>query len=392
MNILLVKKIGTDIHGTVTLAFRLYQYFNNNGHNCYLTKYKDSVLLQNLQEPKKFIDINEWNVSQYAKQYRALQFDAIYCLTSDDAIIGLQLQQKYFTGAKLFLGIYHPRQSFVPTNFLPNYKEHLNKKVFTQLPPENIIFMDDACKQSHSSYYKINLKQAPIIPLPMEIVGKELSSISVKYKFSSVGRINDFKPYPFGVIKAISQLVKKGYTDLSYHIIGDGENMDSLKKLVEDLGLQEMVTLYGNVPYTKINELIKDSYCFIGMGTTVGEAAGIGLPSLVAIVDDEVNTYGLMGNLPENIVGEPGENLPLYTYTEAIEKILLLDENDYKNERKKSLEKASYFSIENVGKKFIEQFELGKKSAIKISLLGNILYYLTKIQVKYFIQKKYRHK
>ena len=93
MNILIVKKIGSDIHGTVTLALRLYNYFNNNGHNCYLTKYKKSSLLLNLPEPKKLIEVNEWNVRTHAKKYQSLSFDVIYCLTSDDAIIGLQIQR-----------------------------------------------------------------------------------------------------------------------------------------------------------------------------------------------------------------------------------------------------------------------------------------------------------
>lgn len=392
MNILIVKKIGSDIHGTVTLALRLYNYFNNNGHNCYLTKYKNSSFLLNLPEPKKLIEVNEWNVRTLAKKYQSLSFDVIYCLTSDDAIIGLQLQNLFYTAAKVFLGIYHPRQSFVPTKFLPNYKEHLNKKVFNLLPAENIIFMDEVCHKSHSQYYNLSLKKSPIIPLPMNIEGQELSSNYIKYKFSSVGRITDFKPYPFGVIKAIANLKERGYKDMNYHIVGEGENFGQLKKMIEELSLQNYITLYGSVPYTKINDIIKDSYCFIGMGTTVGEASGIGLPSLVAIVDDVEHTYGLLGNLPENIVGEPGENLPLFNYSNAIEKLLQLSDDDYKKERRKSIEKAAFYSIEKVGKKFIEHFARGKNSSIKISWFSNLLFLLTKIQVKYFIQKEFRHK
>ena len=392
MNILLVKKIGSDIHGTVTLALRLYNYFNNNGHNCYLTKYKNSALLINLQAPQKLIEVNEWNVRKLAKEYHSLNFDIIYCLTSDDAVIGLQLQSLFFTSAKLFLGIYHPRQSFVPTKFLPNYKEHLNKIVFNKLPPENIIFMDEACRKSHSQYYNLPLEKARVIPLPMNIENRELCSNYIKYKFCSVGRINNFKPYPFGVIRALAFLISKGYKDISYHIIGDGENSGKLKKMIAALGLQNYITLHGSVAYTNINDIIKDSYCFIGMGTTVGEASGIGLPSLVAIVDDVEHTYGLLGNLPENIVGEPGENLPLFNYSNAIEKLLHLSDDDYKKERRKSIEKAAFYSIEKVGKKFIEHFARGKNSSIKISWFSNLLFLLTKIQVKYFIQKEFRHK
>ncbi|HQY19010.1 MAG TPA: hypothetical protein PLZ40_11220, partial [Ferruginibacter sp.] len=61
-------------------------------------------------------------------------------------------------------------------------------------------------------------------------------------------------------------------------------------------------------------------------------------------------------------------------------------------ERRKSIEKAAFYSIEKVGKKFIEHFARGKNSSIKISWFSNLLFLLTKIQVKYFIQKEFRHK
>lgn len=64
----------------------------------------------------------------------------------------------------------------------------------------------------------------------MNIEGQELSSNYIKYKFSSVGRITDFKPYPFGVIKAIANLKERGYKDMNYHIVGEGENFGQLKK------------------------------------------------------------------------------------------------------------------------------------------------------------------
>ncbi len=392
MKILLVKKIGTDIHGTVTLALRLFNYFNENGHECYLTQYNNSPLLQELKWKSYLLKVNEWWVPFHAKRYQAVEFDVIYCLTTDDAVTGLQLQYRYFRKAKLFIGVYHPKQFFVPTFFFPNYREYLNRKIVKRIPPANLVFMDEPCKVSHSKYYSMFFDESPVIPLPMEIYGKVLAPVNDTNKIVSVGRLNNFKPYPFGVIKAVHFLKNNGYPKLTYHVVGDGNNLEKLTSLVKKLGLKDNVIFYGNVPYAEINEIIKDAFCFIGMGTTVGEAAGIGLPSLVAIIDEEDKTYGLIGSLPENILGEPGEQLPLYNYQDALTNILQLSDGEYKAEQARSIEKASFFSVNRVGKKFIEMFNGGQVFSMKISLMANMIYLFTKVQVRFLVKKEYRHK
>ena len=146
------------------------------------------------------------------------------------------------------------------------------------------------------------------------------------------------------------------------------------------------------LPYEEINDILKDAYCFIGMGTTVGEAAGIGIPALVAIVDEEDSTYGFLGRLPNNIVGEPGEDIAHINYLDAFKALYKLSEAEYETEQQLSIKQATFFSLENTAGLFIDAFEKGANWKMKISFFSNLFYVLTKIQLKFLIKKEFRHK
>jgi len=392
MNILIVKKIKDSIHGTVTLAGRLLAYYNELGHNCYLTQYCPSSIVDGFKMADKILPVNEWNIHQHAARYRQLNIDVIFCLTTIDSIIGYQLQRHYFTSAKLFIGIYHPNQFFYPTYILPNYLDWLHRKIAHNIPAENLLFMDDPCRKSHEAYYQLSYAQSPIVPLPMNIVGKRLSEGHNRQKLVSVGRLNNFKLYPLGVIAAISRLKAEHGIECHYHIIGDGPLMAKVKKAAEEAGLEKFIQFYGQVPYGEINEIIKDAFCFIGMGTTVGEAAGIGLPAMVAIVDSPRQTYGLIGELPHNILGEKGEDIPQQDYYTALLQLYNESKETYQQQQQLSLQKAAFYSVQNVGGLLLTAFEKGKPSSFRIGWLANILYQLSRIQVRFFIKKAYRHK
>jgi hypothetical protein len=392
MKILLLKEIKTNIHGTVTLADRLFKYFNNNGHDCYLSKYCESPIIDSYGLKDKILPLNQWKLKEHEVFYKKVNFDIIYCLTSYDALIAHRLKDLYFKTAKVFIGIYHPRQFMIPTHFINNYQEYLYTKLIKNTHPANLIFMDEACKRSHTEYYKLNFEDSPVIPLPMTILGKELSNYYDQNKIVSVGRITDFKPYPFGVVKALKKLKNNQKTTFKYHVIGEGCNHEKLKKLISDLDMEEDVILHGSIPYLKINDLIKDAYYFIGMGTTVGEAAGIGIPSIVAIDDEENDCYGLVGRLPDNILGEQGEELPTISYEELLYKLSNLTADAYKKERQLSLEKSNYYAVEKVAKSFIKVFEKGSNDHLKVSILDLFLFQAARVQLKFFLKKRFRQK
>lgn len=202
-----------------------------------------------------------------------------------------------------------------------------------------------------------------------------------------------FKTYPFGVLHAMVHLQKTMNISLTYHIAGDGPLLDSIKEMVSKLGLENSVVFHGKIPYSSVNELIQDACCFIGTGTAVGEAAGIGVPALVAIAYDAGHTYGLLGNLPPNILGESGEDLPLISFSDALSHIYQLPSGVYEEERRKSAEKAGFYDVKNVAKLLVKAFEAAVPGIpLKINLLQRIMYYIARVQIRLFSKRGYKFK
>ena len=97
-----------------------------------------------------------------------------------------------------------------------------------------------------------------------------------------VGRLGEEKGVDRG-IRALSDVVRKGYTAV-LHVIGDGQEMESLKALTEELGLTHLVHFYGEQsnPYRFMRNadlLLLPSY-HEAAPMVIDEAVSLGLPVL----------------------------------------------------------------------------------------------------------------
>lgn len=84
-------------------------------------------------------------------------------------------------------------------------------------------------------------------------------------------------------IKAISILVKK-YPNVKYYIVGDGEEIKNLKKLVNDLSLNDNVVFFGRLPHSEAIKFMGKCELFSlpswqeGFGIVYIEAMNNGVP------------------------------------------------------------------------------------------------------------------
>ena len=85
------------------------------------------------------------------------------------------------------------------------------------------------------------------------------------------------------LIRAIAE-VRKKISGIRCHIIGDGEERESLETLVGELGLQREVKFFGSVPHEQIPLYLRDADVFVrasrseGMGNSFIEALAADLP------------------------------------------------------------------------------------------------------------------
>ena len=179
-----------------------------------------------------------------------------------------------------------------------------------------------------------------VIPVPIDtgyFKPKKVKKKNKVIKILSVGRLVKWKGHEYG-LRAVNELLEKGIK-LEYHLVGEGEERDSLMSLVNDLGIQKNVFLHGARTQSEILDFMQSADIFLltstydeggrreTQGVVTGEAQACGLP-IVAFRS---------GGVPYTILeGKTG---------------LLSEENDYKG-LAENLEKL--ILNENIGK------EMGK--------------------------------
>lgn len=85
-------------------------------------------------------------------------------------------------------------------------------------------------------------------------LAKPPETIGEKPAFLTIGRLHWKKGYPL-MLHALSKLRSEGI-DFTYHIIGDGEDMEQLVYLVRMLGLDQQVKLMGRRSHNETLELL----------------------------------------------------------------------------------------------------------------------------------------
>jgi glycosyltransferase involved in cell wall biosynthesis len=130
-----------------------------------------------------------------------------------------------------------------------------------------------------------------LVKIPNAINVHEFQDIELKAKNMEITMLTTARLIPAkrvaDGIKVVNQLSQKG-VKLHYKIIGGGDDLDKLKSLVTQYGIEEMVQFIGVLPFTKVlAELSKADIYFHpsgneSFGIAMIEAMGAGLPVIAA--------------------------------------------------------------------------------------------------------------
>ncbi|WP_256204368.1 hypothetical protein [Planococcus faecalis] len=104
-----------------------------------------------------------------------------------------------------------------------------------------------------------------------------------------------------------------------------------------------------------------NTFCFVGMGVSLIEAAGCGIPGITAKINDQLGlTEGFLHQLPPYESGESfSADSELYSVQAQIEQ-LLSSETRYHKVSKHDRAKANEFESNHVMEKFIKEAEVEK--------------------------------
>ena len=140
-----------------------------------------------------------------------------------------------------------------------------------------------------------------------------------------MGRLIPLKGHHLG-IQVLANLLDKGL-DVTYTIIGNGAQMQSLKDQVNTLGIQERVFFKGELSQKKIQELLPQHHCFLmtsvfdgerreAYGVVSVEAQSMGLPVIA------FDSGGVSSTLDANRSGILVDEGDTSAMTEAVSRLI----------------------------------------------------------------------
>lgn len=201
-----------------------------------------------------------------------------------------------------------------------------------------IIFMDEYTQtMCIRDYHLRNLpSEMLLLRLPMDV--PEFVSDSEKIRFDqkprqilTVTRMDfPMKSYVFGLIDSFAKLCLT-HENLKLVLVGNGENTDRLEQKLNSLpfGVSSKIQWNPTVPYDELERFFKVAYVFVGMGTTVIDAASRGIPTIPVYPLQEGDACLDFFHLHPILSAHYDEaKEPLYMH-DQIDMVLKLDKGEY---------------------------------------------------------------
>ena len=192
------------------------------------------------------------------------------------------------------------------------------------------------------------------IPNCIDFYPDKLSDMSEK-RVLSVGRLAPEKD-PLELLE-VFKLVNNKFPDWHLEIVGDGVLRDKLEDKVNELKLNDVVTLHGNRNRDYINELLSKTSIFVttskteSFGIVVLEAAAYGVPTVAY-----ARAQGVKEIITDNYDGLLIENSNRELMAKRI-MLLMKDQNMCQEMGKNAFHTATKFKAENVAKMWIDIIE-----------------------------------
>lgn len=247
------------------------------------------------------------------------------------------------------------------------------KSLAQRLVKQNmVIHMDPLCRNRLENDYGISMENASIVPLPMYINEYSDDIATKKYKFDdfhilTIGRLDfPFKGYMIGLIRIFTKL-KQQYPNLYLDIIGDGPDRNELMHTIEkaDDNIRNAITWHGTKSYKELPIYLENAKLFIGMGTTLIDAANHGVLALpVGSYTYECRGYGYFYQDIVNLGGTGGE----CEIDGFIKEIYHATEEEYLNlVNKQYLELKKTYDINHIMEHFISYKNSSNQPILRLS-------------------------
>ena len=247
-----------------------------------------------------------------------------------------------------------------------NELRKLRFKYATLFRQSEYITVNTPFLQNQVEKLQVNSNKILVIPMGVDVhFFKRKAALNIDtarvVKLLSIGRLIEFKGFKYS-IKAIDHLIKNGYK-VTYTIVGEGELKAELQNLIDNLKLQEFITLVGKKDQIEIKKMMHSHHIFLmssvfdstgrteTQGVVTAEAQAAGLPVIA------FNCGGVPYTLENKVSGTLVREKDILQYALSIMDIC----NDKEKYNKMSFSAVKYatekFSIEVMGKHFMKLYK-----------------------------------
>lgn len=299
-------------------------------------EYPLTNLVTRLEILKNNLLLDAWQVIKYAKKYDI------------DVLIGMGIYANWI----LCLARFCCHSKVIVSEMNDPRHDRLSKK--SRLLRKLLYWRGDGFvfqTEEEKNFYSAGIQSKSIV-IPNPICGElPLRNSLPKKRIVAVGRLMPQKNYPL-LLKSFSKLHLK-HPDYELHIYGQGEELNSLTKLSEDLKIQDKVFFEGFC--LNVHQAIQDSDIYVmssdfeGMPNALMEAMGMGFP----VVSTDCGGGG-----PKALIqsGKNGLLTRIGDETQLADTISFLIEHPKEKEKmgKEASKINQTHSLEEIGKKWMD--------------------------------------
>ncbi len=235
-----------------------------------------------------------------------------YIITSNDLIVGKSISNQILH--KLFYEYY--------------------RKIIMNMHSSGInIYMDEESVELPEKYYRIKLKKPIIQRLPYNCHKIDTSNVDdnriPNFTILSIFRADLYiKGYVIGLLGGFPEFLKS-HPNAYLELVTFGEDITKIEKIISQFNdrTKEHITLHGKMDYEDLDEVWKKASVYVGMGTTILDAADKGIIALpVAPYTELFCCEGLFSDNPMKITSAKEPYISGYS---IIKKIYEMDKVHY---------------------------------------------------------------
>ncbi|MBF6633976.1 MAG: glycosyltransferase [Planococcus sp. (in: Bacteria)] len=346
--------------GVEMLVVRMVKWLSDNDYNVTLFLYSSGgPLIRQLETLKNvtiLVDedpsdpsINMWLATKMLTKRFDEPFDLVYSFSPMSFLLSYLVPAK-----KRMSGVYHPESyKHESVSSVVKFLKLIDPKFYQKL-----MFMNPSIKQLTEEAIGERVNDT-IFPMPLDFCSdtKTLGNFNSR-RIVSIGQLSHFRTYNYYMVDIMERLIQID-PEFTYHIYGTGQGEDDLRNKIANSPARDHIFMHGAFTYEDKKRALQNTFCFVGMGVSLIEAAGCGIPAITTKINDPNGlSKGFLHQLPPYESGDTLKEDKELIFVEAQIEKLLSSQKEYKKTSRCDRVKAGEFESNQVMEKFIREAEM----------------------------------